>query len=149
MTERDPERGEGDEAKRRASACRTADERSTVDGIESLSHAATEEVASMERWPLDVRGNVFGQVGVADPEVRLLVASLILEVHVLIRAERVSPADAAAALGIDDSTLQRVLGGRRVDLPLIDVVRALAVLGYRAQVRLLRIPAGESTSDAG
>lgn len=81
-------------------------------------------------------GNVFADLGLPNPEERLLKADLAFQIKALLDADGLSPQDAAARLGITPQALEDLRLGRLADTPINDLLEYVKRLGRHVQIQI-------------
>ena len=81
-------------------------------------------------------GNVFADLGLRNPEERLLKANLALEISRIIEAKKWTQTEAAEFVGLDQPTLSRLLRGRLSGFSVDRLFRILTRLGHNIEVRV-------------
>ena len=74
-------------------------------------------------------GNVFADLGLPDAETLLLKANLAVDIEAIVQRRRLTRAKAAKMLGLSQSELADILGGRLRDYPVECLLRLLTALG--------------------
>lgn len=79
-------------------------------------------------------GNVFADLGRPDAEAQLLKAEFVSRIDGIIRERRMTQAQAAAALGISQSDVSRLLRGNFRDYSMERLLRLLMALGRDVEI---------------
>jgi predicted XRE-type DNA-binding protein len=79
-------------------------------------------------------GNVFADLGFANPEEELLKAKLIREIRAILKRRRLTQAKAAALLGLKQPDVSAIVTGRVGKFSLDRLVRCLDRLDYKVDV---------------
>lgn len=85
-------------------------------------------------------GNVFADLGLANPEERLAKAALALRVADIIRAERFTQAAAARILRIDQPKISRLLRGQLSSFSTERLMQYLTLLGRDVEIVVKPVP---------
>ena len=110
-------------------------------------HAA-EATTEIDRIPFTVSsGNVFADLGVAEPTEVLLKAELARQISGLIRDRGLRQTAAAKLLGVDQPKVSALLRGRLAGFSIERLVRYLAALGQ--EVEIVVRPRPPDTGEAG
>jgi len=80
------------------------------------------------------RGNVFADLGLPNPEEALAKAELAQKIIVLIRDRRLTQADAAKILGVDQPKISALMRGRLTGFSLERLMRLLILFGQDIQI---------------
>lgn len=91
-------------------------------------------------------GNVFADLGVANPEEALAKAELASKVGALIRERKLTQAKAAKLLGIDQPKVSNLLRGRLTGFSIERLMRFLLLLGQ--DIRITVEPASRKRAEA-
>ena len=83
-------------------------------------------------------GNVFADLGIANPEEHLLKAGLVSKLAEVIRALDLTQTAAADLTGISQPDLSRLLRGRFRDISADRLIRALIRLGSEVEIEVSR-----------
>jgi predicted XRE-type DNA-binding protein len=83
----------------------------------------------MAKQIIESSGNIFADLGMANPEEHMLKAGLVSKLAEVIRAMNLSQTAAAKVTGISQPDLSRVLRGQFRDMSAERVIRALIRLG--------------------
>lgn len=83
-------------------------------------------------------GNVFADLGIANPEEHMLKAGLVSKLAKVIRDLELSQTAAAKQTGISQPDLSRVLRGRFRDMSSDRLIRALIRLGSEVEIEVSR-----------
>jgi len=100
-------------------------------------------------------GNVFADLGLAEPEEELAKAQLATRIHDIVRARRLTQLAAAMLMGIDQPKVSALLNGRLANFSSGRLMRLLTTLGQdveivikakprrrqRGRVRVIEVPA--------
>jgi len=81
-------------------------------------------------------GNVFADLGVPDPEEALLKAQLADLITLTIEAEKLTQAEAAKILGIDQPKVSNLVRGKLEGFSLERLLRFLTALGSDVEIRV-------------
>ena len=79
-------------------------------------------------------GNVFADLGFANPEEELLKAKLIREIRAIIKRRKLTQAKAAALLGLKQPDVSAMITGRGGKFSIDRLVRCLDRLDYKVDV---------------
>jgi predicted XRE-type DNA-binding protein len=79
-------------------------------------------------------GNVFADLGFANPEEELLKAKLIREIRAIIKRRRLTQAKAAVILGLKQPDVSAIVTGRVGKFSIDRLVRCLDRLDYKVDV---------------
>lgn len=79
-------------------------------------------------------GNVFADLGLANPEEELLKAKLVREIRGIIKRRKLTLAKAAVLLGLKRSDVSALVTGRVGKFSIDRLVRCLARLDYEVEV---------------
>lgn len=79
-------------------------------------------------------GNVFADLGVANPEEELAKAQLAAHLRRAIRSRKLTQARAAAAMGLDQPKVSAIVNGRLGDFSSERLMRLLIALGHDVTV---------------
>lgn len=79
-------------------------------------------------------GNVFADIGVADPEEALAKAQLASRIREVVRRSRLTQAAAAAVMGIDQPKVSALLNGRLTNFSSERLMRLLTRLGQDVEI---------------
>ena len=90
-------------------------------------------------------GNVFADIGVANPEEQLLKVGLVIKLAEVMRARGLNQTAAAKLTGISQPDLSRMLRGRFRDMSSDRLIRALIRLGSEIEIDVSR--GGESVGE--
>ncbi len=85
-------------------------------------------------------GNVFADMGLPNPEERLAKADLAIRVAGVIRARRLTQADAARMLKIDQPKVSRLLRGQLSGFSTERLMQFLTLLGRDVEIVIKRAP---------
>lgn len=85
-------------------------------------------------------GNVFADLGVADPETHLLKAKLVTQIGQIVRERRMTQVKAAELLGLSQPDVSRLLRGDFREMSVERLLRLLTVLGQDVEIVLRRPP---------
>jgi predicted XRE-type DNA-binding protein len=85
-------------------------------------------------------GNVFADMGLPNPEERLAKADLAVRVAGVIRARRLTQADAARILKIDQPKVSRLLRGQLSGFSTERLMQFLTLLGRDVEIVIKRAP---------
>jgi predicted XRE-type DNA-binding protein len=81
-------------------------------------------------------GNVFADLGLANPDELMLKAELINQIDELISARQLTETEAAELLGIDRSTLSALIRGKLSAFSTECLFRFLNALGSNVEIRI-------------
>ncbi len=84
----------------------------------------------------DPQRNVWLQLGFPDAETHYLKADLVLRLDKTIKANRLSQSAAARRLGTTQPELSKILGGKFSEVSLERLMRFLAALGHRVEIKV-------------
>ncbi len=93
-------------------------------------------------------GNVFADLGFANPEEELLKAKLIREIRAIIKRRKLTQAKAATLLGLKQPDVSSITTGRVGKFSIDRLVRCLNRLDYRVDVIVRHNPARRAASRA-
>jgi predicted XRE-type DNA-binding protein len=79
-------------------------------------------------------GNVFADLGAADPEEHLIKASLVSKIDAILRERGLSQSAAAAAMGIDQPKVSALLAGRFRGYSVERLLHFLVALGQDVEI---------------
>ena len=79
-------------------------------------------------------GNVFADLGHADPDTHLLKAQLVNRMHDILRDRKLSQTQAAAATGVSQPDISRMLKGQFRDVSVERILRMLTRLGCEVDI---------------
>jgi len=79
-------------------------------------------------------GNVFADIGVADPEEALAKAQLASRIREVVRRRRLTQVAAAAVMGIDQPKVSALLNGRLTNFSSERLMRLLTRLGQDVEI---------------
>jgi predicted XRE-type DNA-binding protein len=88
----------------------------------------------------DGSGNVFADVGLANPEERLAKADLAIRIAETIRARRLTQANAARILRIDQPKISRLLRGQLSGFSTERLMHFLTLLGRDVEIVIKSAP---------
>jgi predicted XRE-type DNA-binding protein len=88
----------------------------------------------------DGSGNVFADVGLANPEERLAKAELAIRIAETIRARRLTQANAARILRIDQPKISRLLRGQLSGFSTERLMHFLTLLGRDVEIVIKSAP---------
>ena len=86
------------------------------------------------------RGNVFADMGVADPEEALAKAQLASRIREVVRRSRLTQVAAAAVMGIDQPKVSALLNGRLTNFSSERLMRLLTRLGQDVEIVVRTTP---------
>lgn len=92
-------------------------------------------------------GNVFADVGVADPEEALLKAQLAATISRRIQEHGLTQADGARILGVDEPKISALARGRLSGFSLERLLRFARALDYEVVTRLRSVPTRMGPAD--
>ena len=81
-------------------------------------------------------GNVFADVGLAEPEEALLKAKIAHSIHTLIREKGLTQTEAARRLGVDQPKVSALVRGRLSGFSLSRLLRFVRALEYDVEIHL-------------
>jgi predicted XRE-type DNA-binding protein len=87
-------------------------------------------------------GNVFTDIGVADPEEALAKAQLASRIREIVRQQRLTQVAAAAVMGIDQPKVSALLNGRLTSFSSERLMRLLTRLGQDVEIVVRSKPRG-------
>lgn len=93
-------------------------------------------------------GNVFADLGFANPEEELLKAKLVREIRAIIKRRRLTQVRAAAMLGLKQPDVSSLINGRVGKFSIDRLVRCLDRLDYKVDVVIRHKPARRAGSRA-
>ncbi|MEH2531654.1 putative XRE-type DNA-binding protein [Bradyrhizobium sp. AZCC 1588] len=93
-------------------------------------------------------GNVFADLGFANPEEELLKAKLIREIRAIIRRRKLTQAKAAVVLGLKQPDVSALVTGRVGKFSIDRLVRCLGRLDYKVDVVVRHRPPRRVSSRA-
>jgi predicted XRE-type DNA-binding protein len=93
-------------------------------------------------------GNVFADLGFANPEEELLKAKLIREIRAIIKRRRLTQAKAAVILGLKQPDVSAIVTGRVGKYSIDRLVRCLDRLDYKVDVVIRHKAARRAASRA-
>ena len=79
-------------------------------------------------------GNVFADLGLADPGAHLLKAGLVLRIQQIIRRRKLTQSAAAELMGIDQPKVSAMLAGRFRGYSLERLMRFMVALGHDVEI---------------
>lgn len=79
-------------------------------------------------------GNVYADLGRPDAEAQLLKAELVSRIDAIVRERRLTQAQAAAALGLSQPDVSRLLRGQFRDYSMERLLRLLMALGRDVEI---------------
>ena len=85
-------------------------------------------------------GNVFADLGFAEPEEELTKAQLASEIRQIIRRRRLSQISAAALMNIDQPKVSALLNGRLMNFSSARLMRLLTALGQDVDITIRAKP---------
>ena len=85
-------------------------------------------------------GNVFADMGLAEPEVELTKAQLASHIRQIIRRRRLTQVAAASLLGIDQPKVSALLNGRLANFSSERLMRLLTALGQDVDITVRTKP---------
>jgi len=88
-------------------------------------------------------GNVFADIGVPHPEEELAKAQLASRIREVVRLKRLTQADAAALMAIDQPKVSALLNGRLTSFSSERLMRLLTRLGQDVEIVLRTNPRGQ------
>jgi len=97
---------------------------------------------SIKNAAKDPARNVWLQLGLPDAEEHYLKAELVLRLDRTIKARKLTQRAAAARIGATQPELSKILGGKFTEVSLERLIRFLAALGHRIEIKV-------GTPDAG
>jgi predicted XRE-type DNA-binding protein len=87
-------------------------------------------------------GNVFADLGFAEPDEELLKAQLASQIRQIIKRRRLIQSVAAAMMGIDQPKVSAILNGRLMNFSSERLMRILTALGQDVEIVVHAAPAG-------
>jgi predicted XRE-type DNA-binding protein len=81
-------------------------------------------------------GNVFADLGFAEPEEELTKAQLVSEIRILIKRRRLTQTAAASLMGIDQPKVSALLNGRLANFSSDRLMRLLTTLGQDVEITI-------------
>jgi predicted XRE-type DNA-binding protein len=87
---------------------------------------------ALEREPSS--GNVFADLGLANPGEHLIKAGLVVRIHRIIRQRKLTQADAAELMGIDQPKVSAMLAGQFRGYSVERLMRFLVALGHDVEI---------------
>jgi predicted XRE-type DNA-binding protein len=93
-------------------------------------------------------GNVFADLGFANPEEELLKAKLVREIRAIIKRRKLTQAKAATLLGLKQPDVSAIVTGRVGKFSIDRLVRCLDRLDYRVDVVIRQKPARRTAARA-
>ncbi len=84
-------------------------------------------------------GNVFADLGLPNPELRLAKAQLVVAIRMSIEARNLTQKQAAELLGIDQPKISALLRGRTQGYTMDRLINLLARLGNRVEMHIRSI----------
>ena len=87
-------------------------------------------------------GNVFADLGLADPEERLTKADLAMQIARVLRVRRLTQAKAGALFGIDQPKISRLLSGKLAGFSTERLIHFLTLLGQDIEIVVKPAPRG-------
>src|SRR6478672_5546940 len=93
-------------------------------------------------------GNVFADLGFANPEEELLKAKLIRELRAIIKRRKLTQTKAAELLGLKQPDVSALVNGRVGKFSIDRIVRCLDRLDYRVDVVVRHKPVRRASSRA-
>jgi predicted XRE-type DNA-binding protein len=88
--------------------------------------------------------NVFADIGIPDPETHLLKAELVLRIGDLIKASKLTHADAAVRMAMTQPDVSKMLQGQFRPISLERLMRCIVSLGQSVTIEVAA-PADKST----
>jgi predicted XRE-type DNA-binding protein len=85
-------------------------------------------------------GNVFADIGLAEPEEELAKAQLASCIRQVIKRQRLTQVAAAARIGIDQPKVSAILNGRLANFSTDRLMRLLTALGQDVEIRIKSKP---------
>src|SRR5216683_7605979 len=85
-------------------------------------------------------GNVFADLGFAEPEEELTKAQLASHIRQVIKRRRLTQASAAALMGVDQPKVSALLNGRLANFSSERLMRLLTALGQDVDITVRAIP---------
>jgi predicted XRE-type DNA-binding protein len=85
-------------------------------------------------------GNVFADMGLAEPEEELTKAQLASHIRQIIKRRRLTQIAAAALMGIDQPKVSALLNGRLANFSSERLMRLLTTLGHDVEITVKAIP---------
>jgi predicted XRE-type DNA-binding protein len=85
-------------------------------------------------------GNVFADLGFADPDAELAKAQLAICIQQSLRRRRLDARRAAKLMGISQRQLSALLAGRLIDFSIDQLITPLTALGFEIEVAVRKAP---------
>lgn len=85
-------------------------------------------------------GNVFADLGFAEPEEELVKAQLASQIQQIIKRRRLTQVSAAARMGIDQAKVSALLNGRLTNFSSERLMRLLTALGQDVEIIVKAAP---------
>ena len=85
-------------------------------------------------------GNVFADLGFPNPELERLKATLMLHIHHIITARKLTQAEARKVLGIRQANMSRLIHGSTVSYSVERLIKFLTALGHDVDVVVTPTP---------
>jgi predicted XRE-type DNA-binding protein len=79
-------------------------------------------------------GNVFADIGLANPEEALVKAELAHRISTVIRKRRLTQTQAAQALGVDQPKISALIRGRLAPFSIERMMRFIVLLGHDVEI---------------
>ena len=92
-------------------------------------------------------GNVFADLGFADPDTHALKAALVHRISMLIKRENLTQADAAKRMGISQPDVSKMLKGHFRPFSLERLMRFLNALGQDVEIAVKASPSAVAAAD--
>jgi predicted XRE-type DNA-binding protein len=89
-------------------------------------------------------GNVFADMGLAEPEEELTKAQFASQIRHAIKRRRLTQVDAAALMGIDQPKVSALLNGRLANFSSDRLMRFLTMLGRDVEITIKSKPRGRT-----
>jgi predicted XRE-type DNA-binding protein len=94
----------------------------------------------MKRQVVKSSGNIFADMGLANPEQELLKAKLTLQIHKLLKARGLTQANAARLLGTTQPQISPLLALKPVSVSVGRLMEFLTILGQDVEVTVRPAP---------
>jgi predicted XRE-type DNA-binding protein len=91
-------------------------------------------------------GNIFADLGFANPEEELLKAKLVREIRAIIKRKKLTQVKAALLLGLKQPDVSALITGRVGKFSIDRLVRCLGRLDYKVDVVVRHKPARKASS---
>ncbi|MBD2446818.1 XRE family transcriptional regulator [Nostoc sp. FACHB-152] len=91
-------------------------------------------------------GNVFADLGLSNPEERLVKAELAMKISEIITTQKLTQVQAAEILGIDQPKVSALTRGKLKDFSVERLIRFLNILGNDVEIRVKPKPENRSSA---